>query len=356
MNFRTIIEPFHIKSVEAIDLVTSVNPSRRQAMRITGRNLLGFTLIFGIAWPGQAHAQLAADRYAEGQPKTVAGCPAEPLAFHTCALGNAKTFAPPRTPSGRPDMAGYWFALLVSEYSVESVDATDPRARSGVEPWEVWPGMVVDPPDRKIPYQPWATTIGRAGVNRQQYIDPRTACHTAGVPRLAQQGDVTSKRDPGQLIQPEGDNFVMWLFEDSHVYRVISMDGRPHPGPDIKLWNGDSRGRWEGNTLVIDTRNLNGHTWLDDAGNFYTDAAHLIERLTMVDQNTIHYEVTIDDPTAYTRPWTMAWALVRETEARFELLEEACVEGDHDLPRFLEAGRKFYFGRTWKSHEGRRAR
>lgn len=321
-----------------------------------GQYLFRFTLILGFVWPGQAFAQLTADRYAEGQPKTVGGCPAEPLGFHRCALDKAKTFAPPRTPSGKPDMQGYWFGLLVSEYSVESVAADDPRVQSGVEPWEVWPGMIVDPPDRKIPYQPWAAAIGRAGDNRQQYIDPRTACHTAGVPRLAQQGDITTKRDPNRIIQPEGDNYVVWMFEDSHFYRVIAMDGRPHVGADIKLWHGDSRGRWEGNTLAIETTNLNGYTWLDDAGDFYTDAAYLLERLTMIDRDTIHYEVTIDDPTVYTRPWTMAWALVRETSPRFQLLEEACVEGDRDLPHFLEAGRKFYFGKSWKSSAGRRER
>src|SRR5688572_5290687 len=95
------------------------------------RYLLPFTLVVVIASPGQALAQLTADRYVEGQPKSVGGCPAEPLAFHRCALDRAKTFAPPRTPSGRPDMQGYWFAVLVSEYSVESVAANDPRTQSG---------------------------------------------------------------------------------------------------------------------------------------------------------------------------------------------------------------------------------
>lgn len=322
----------------------------------TRRYLLPLTLVAVIAWPDQARAQLTADRYNEGQPKSVGGCPAEPLAFHRCALDKAKTFAPPRTPSGRPDMQGYWFGLLVSEYSVELVAADDPRAQSGVEPWEVWPGMIVDPPNGQIPYQTWAAGIGRAGENRQRYIDPRTACHTAGVPRLAQQGDITTKRDPNQIIQPLGDNYVMWLFEDSHFYRTIAMDGRPHVGPNITLWHGDSRGRWEGHTLVIDTRNLNGYTWLDDAGDFYTDAARLVERLTMIDRDTIHYQITIEDPTVYTRPWTMAWALVRETEPGFQLLEEACVEGDRDLPHFLESGRQYYFGKSWKSRVGGRAR
>ena len=282
-------------------------------------------------------------------PTSLGGCPAEPLAFHTCALEKAKTFDPPRTPGGKPDMQGYWFGRLVSEYSVEAVSESDPLARSAVEPWTIWPGVIVDPPDRKIPYQPWAAEIGRRGQNRQKYIDPRTACQTAGVPRLVQQGDPATKRDPHQLLQPPGEDYVVWLFEDIHVYRVIATNGRPHVGNNIKLWNGDSRGRWEGNTLVVDVTNVNGYTWLDDAGNFYTDAAHLVERLTMIDSDTIHYEVTIEDPKAYTRPWTMAWALVREKEPGFQLLEEACWEGEHDLPRFRELGLRGYFGKSWKS-------
>jgi len=281
-------------------------------------------------------------------PTSVGGCPAEPLAFHTCALEKAKTFDPPRTPGGKPDMQGYWFGSLVSEYSVEGVSETDPLTRSPVEPWKIWPGMIVDPPDRKIPYQPWAAEIGRRGQNRQKYLDPRTDCRTAGVPRLAQQGDPTTKRDPQQLLQPPGEDYVLWLFEDTHVYRVITTDGRPHVGENIKLWNGDSRGRWEGNTFVVDTTNFNGYTWLDDAGDFYTDAAHLVERLTMIDPDTIHYEVTIEDPKAYTRPWKMAWALVREKEPGFQLLEEACLEGEHDRPHLRSQGYKSYFGQTWK--------
>ena len=191
--------------------------------------------------------------------------------------------------------------------------------------------MIVDPPDRKIPYQPWAVAVGRIGQNHDKYIDPRTACGSGGVPRLALQ-------DPSQIIQPWGDDHVLWLFEDHHVHRVIATDGRPAIGNNVKLWNGSSRGRWEGNTLAIDVTNLNGYTWFDDSGNFYTDAAHLVERLTLVDPDTIHYQVTVEDPKAYTRPWTLVWALVRQKEPGFELMEEACIEGEHDLPRIKEQG------------------
>ena len=127
------------------------------------------------------------------------------------------------------------------------------------------------------------------------------------------------------------------------------MDGRPRPGADVKLWNGVSRGRWEGNTLVIDTTNLNGYTWIDDSGNFYTDAARLVERLTMFAPDTIHYAVTLEDAKAYTRPWTAVWAQVRVTEKGFELFEESCWEGERDLPRFRELGYRDYYGEPWSA-------
>lgn len=274
-------------------------------------------------------------------PTAVGGCPAEPAAFHKCALEKAKTFSPPRTPSGKPDLQGYWRSRLAQPFSVEGVSGSEPLVGSLVMPWAVAPAMIVDPPDRKIPYQPWAVEVGRIGLNHHKYIDPRTACGSGGVPRLALQ-------DANQILQPWGDDYVLWLFEDHHVYRAIAMDGRPPLGANIKVPNGDSRGRWEGNTLVIDVTNVNGYTWFDDSGNFYTDTAHLVERLTMVDRDTIHYEVTVEDAKAYTRPWKLVWALVRETESGFELLEEACREGERDLPRIREAGYRHYFGDTWR--------
>jgi hypothetical protein len=286
-------------------------------------------------------APLAAGQAPEAAT-SIGGCPAEPLAFHKCALEKATTFNPPRTPSGKPDLQGYWRSRLAPAFSVEGVSADDPLTKLAVMPWTVGPAMIVDPPDRRIPYQPWAAAIGRRGLNFQKYIDPRTACATGGVPRLALQG-------PSQLLQPPGDTYVAWLFEDHHVNRVIPMDARPRIAANMKLWNGDSRGRWDGNTLVIDVANLNGYTWIDDSGDFYTDAAHIVERLTMIDPDTIHYEVTVEDPKAYTRPWKMVWAQVRAKEPEFQLFEEACWEGERDLPRFRELGLSDYYGRPWRA-------
>jgi hypothetical protein len=277
----------------------------------------------------------------DGKPKTVGGCPAEPAAFHTCAVAKAKTFTPPRTRSGKPDLQGYWRGQLAQSFSVEGVSGNEPLVGSSVMPWEISPPMIVDPPDRKIPYQTWAVPIGRIGVNYHQYVDPRTTCGSGGVPRLALQ-------DASQILQPDGDQFVVWLHEDHHVQRVVAMDGRPPLGTDVKLTNGDSRGRWDGNTFVIDSANFNGYNWFDDSGNFYTDTAHIVERLTMIDSDTIHYEVRVEDAKVYTRPWTLVWALVREKEPGFELLEEACREGQRDLDTLLQSGMKFYFDKPWQ--------
>ena len=272
----------------------------------------------------------------------IGGCPAEAVAFHKCALQKAKTFTPPRTAGGKPNMQGYWRSRLITAFSLEGVPADDPRTKLAVMPWEVAPTTVVEPADGKIPYQPWAAALGRRGVIFEKYIDPRTACNTAGVPRLALQ-------DPSQIVQPPGDTQILWLHDDHHMFRIIPTDGRPRPGSAIKLWNGVSRGRWEGNTLVIDVTNLNAYNWIDDSGNFYTDNAHLVERLTMIDPNTIHYEVTIEDAKIYTRPWKVAWAQVRVTEKDFELFEESCWEGERDMGRMRELGLVDYYGRPWKN-------
>jgi hypothetical protein len=275
-------------------------------------------------------------------PTALGGCPAENLAFHRCALEKAKTFVPPRTPGGRPDLQGYWRSWLTQAFSVEGVPEDEPMIKDPIMPWEAAPPEVVEPADRKIPYQPWAAQIGRRGVNFHKYVDPRTTCSTGGIPRLALQ-------DANQILQPPTDDYVLWHHEDHHVYRVIVMGQRPPVGAAIKTWNGLSRGRWDGNTLVIETTNLNGYTWIDDAGNFYTDAARIVERLTLIDPDTIHYDVTIEDPKAYTRPWKVAWALVREKEPGFHLFEEACREGERDLGRIREQGYRFYFGEGWRT-------
>jgi hypothetical protein len=135
------------------------------------------------------------------------------------------------------------------------------------------------------------------------------------------------------------------LFEWVHAYRVIPVDGRPHVPNGAPMWQGDSRGRWEGNTLVVEARNFrvdpvgyNKQPWIDSHGTFYSDALRVVERWKVVDANTIDYEATIEDPKVFTQPWKIAYQVVRDREKNFEFLEEACWEGVSVRDR-LEAGR-----------------
>jgi hypothetical protein len=136
----------------------------------------------------------------------------------------------------------------------------------------------------------------------------------------------------------------MHLLEYSHSYRIIATGGNQHIADTVRLWQGNSRGRWEGNTLVVDVRNTNGLAWLDNAGNFVSDALHVVERLTMVDSDTIHYEARLEDPKVYTRAWTMVSALVRNKERGFEVWEQACHEGNHAVDAQLELGMTPFLG------------
>jgi hypothetical protein len=145
-------------------------------------------------------------------------------------------------------------------------------------------------------------------------------------------------------------------WERTHSYRVIPLDRRPHVAPNVKLYMGDARGHWEGNTLVVDTTNLNDWSWLDRDANFHSDELSMVERFTFVDAKTISYQVTIQDPKIYTRPWTMA-TTIRRTDGPdhyvdavppslkafregYERLEEACVEGERSLVHMLRGNRQ----------------
>ena len=274
---------------------------------------------------------MSADRAsAQGAaPRTAAGCPlADPVRFHECALPKTKSFNPPRTPDGKPDLQGTWDRAFTSQ-DVEEHGADGLNQQPG-------PSLVLDTPDHKIPYQPWALEFRKGIVAR--FISPLASCFTPGVPREAVA--------PGahQIVQTPG--YVMHLMESMHSYRVIPTTGEPHVGRAIKLYEGNSRGRWEGNTLVVDVTNQNGLTWLDNAGNFVSDALHVVERFTMIDADTIHYEARLEDPKVYTRPWTMVTALMRNRDPKFELWEQACHEGNQAVEGQIRVGLKLFTGVT----------
>jgi hypothetical protein len=263
-----------------------------------------------------------------GPPRTAAGCPLDPVKFHECALPKLKAFNPPRTPDGKPDMQGYWERAFTSQ-DVEEHGADGLNVQPG-------PSLVVDTPDHKIPYQPWALEFRKTIVDK--FISPLASCLPPGIPR-----DVIAPA-AHQIVQTPG--YVLHLLEYSHSYRVIATGNEPHVGSAVKLWQGNSRGRWDGNTLVVDVTNSNGLAWLDNAGNFVSDALHIVERFTMVDRDTIHYEARLDDPKVYTRPWTMVSALVRNKDRNFEIWEQACHEGNKSVEEQIRLGMKPYSGAT----------
>jgi hypothetical protein len=213
----------------------------------------------------------------------------------------------------------------------------------GVENIEAHPGngdvaagptFVVDPADGKIPYQAWA--IAQRSENVEKYIDPNVPCLSSGVPRmLYTPGDIEIIQSPGTVVITHS---------RSHTFRVIPIAQISRISESVRLWLGRSQGRWDGNTLVVDVANQNGMTWFDQAANFDSDAVHVVERFTMIDPDTIHYEARIEDPTVYTRPWTMAFAIRRVKDPGFEVFEEACHEGEKDTEHLLGTGLRIYPG------------
>jgi hypothetical protein len=192
--------------------------------------------------------------------------------------------------------------------------------------------IIVDPPDGRIPYQPWARekkeAIFKTFLNPTiETLDPQVFGWPSGVPRQ------NYRTGPIQIVQTRGQ--VVILYENHHEFRVIPLDGRPPLAPAIKLWMGSSRGRWEGATLVVDVDNNHGTPWLSIAGDFHTDALRLTERWTMAGPDRIEYKATLTDPNVYTKPWTIAFALTRDTLPGNELMEFAAVEGERWVPDSL---------------------
>ncbi len=258
------------------------------------------------------------------------GCPEEPAQFHRCAIERAKAFNPSRTPDGKPDFQGVWGRIGIRnmenlEEHPETMDGSGGRS------------AVVDPPDGRIPYQPWAAA--KRDTHFSTYLDPPRLCFPQGAPRFAYGGGKLVVQTPG---------YVVMLNDQAHWYRMIPTDGRPHVGPNIRLFEGDLRGWWEGNTLVIDVTNQNANAWLDHVGNFYSDAVHVVERLTMIDKDVIHYTATIDDPKVYTRPWTIAFGWRRNQERNYEMWESACWEGVTGSPSIEDSVLKPYPGFSLK--------
>jgi hypothetical protein len=243
----------------------------------------------------------------------------------------SKPFAPARLADGQPDFQGIWATVNGGSTSLTNPVSGGQDFERRVTQVDIRvPSRIVDPPDGLLPYQPWAAAIQKQlsevydRPTRPEHIDPQHRCMISGVPRLY------TIVPPVKVIQPPG--AVVFIWDQYHAYRVIPLDGRPHAGSNVKLWMGDSRGHWEGNTLVIDTTNVRGAR-LTYSGDFHSEKAHIVERVTLVDADTVRYEATVDDPTVFTRPWTMR--LVQTRRPNEEMWETACHEGNVDPDQWL---------------------
>lgn len=280
---------------------------------------------------------------AAGQALFPRDAPKEPGA-RSWALERMKLppFDPPRTEDGRPDLRGRWAGTPGGDDIEEHlyVDVSSPPEES----------FIADPPGGKVPYQPWALARRnehRAGLARgwpgetgqRLYADPQTYCLYT-VPRATYRGGFEIQQGPG---------YVLIVFNFGHYSRLIPTDGRPRRVAEhVKLWMGRSRGAWEGHTLVIDVTNLNAKNWLDQVGNFFSDNVHLVERLTLADAHTIDYQLTIDDPKVFTRPWTIRLPFRRAAAAKDpyanEMWEHACHEGNKAGEHMRGLGFKWFKG------------
>ena len=254
------------------------------------------------------------------------------LTVTTVAAAQTPGSSPPRGSDGKPLLQGYWQPMPGGSYSIEDLDLQAIYQQGKSDPNRKGKSRIVDPPDGKIPYQPWAAA--QAKIYFDAHLDPPRAdlldtvarCAVQSVPRAMYQGEF-------EVVQPPG--YVVFLFARAHQYRIIPLDGRPPVGKNIQLYMGDSRARWDGDTLVISSSNFNNKSWFDIVGSFHSDAMRVEERLTPVSADVIDYRVTIDDPKAYTRPWTIAVSLRRIKEQGYEIIEEACHEGERSAGDIL---------------------
>jgi hypothetical protein len=204
--------------------------------------------------------------------------------------------------------------------------------------------LVVEPKDGRVPLRPEAEAKRdyntAHNADSYQYMSVWDRCITRGVPAGMFPAGYNNAY---QIVQIPG--YVVIEYEMIHEARIIPIDGRPHLPASVKLWNGDSRGHWEGNTLVVDTTNYNDKGWVATSASTgrikgipQSESLHVVERFTRVDANTIKYEAAIDDPTYFTKSWKVEIPLVRDPDYR--IFEYACQEGNHAVENVLNGGRK----------------
>ena len=234
--------------------------------------------------------------------------------------GQAPTGGTPRTADGKPNLTGIWQAMNTANWDLQAHEAKMGPVVSLAAAFAVPPGAgVVE--GNEIPYLPDALKKKQANAANWMALDPEVKCYMAGIPRA------TYQPFPFQIVQSQ--NTVVMSYEFTSASRIIRMStNEKSPAP---AWMGWNVGRWEGDTLVIDVTDQMEDTWFDRAGNFHSNALHVVERISAVDSNTLKYEATIEDPKTFSRPWKISMPLYRRREPNAQLMEYKCVPFAEEL-------------------------
>jgi hypothetical protein len=236
------------------------------------------------------------------------------------SAAQTRTSRASRTADGRPNLNGIWQAMNTAHW-----DLLDHAARAGavvaLGALDAVPGGRGVVEGNEIPYKPEALAKKRENAANWLAQDPLIRCYMPGVPRA------TYLPFPFQIVQ--GTEAILIAYEFANASRTIEMKSREQSPLDH--WMGWSRGRWEGDTLVVDVTNFNDRTWFDAAGDYHSEALHVVERYTPTDPDHLQYEATIEDPNVFTRPWKIRMPLYRQVEPNAELVEFKCVEFAEEL-------------------------
>jgi hypothetical protein len=245
----------------------------------------------------------------------------------TSVPGQGPSSGVARTEDGQPNLNGIWQAFTTANWDIEAHQAEAGPHPEIMGAWGAQPGGqgIVD--GGTIPYKPEALAKKQENFKNRMVVkvandpsrfdsgDPELQCYRPGVPRA------NYMPFPFQIFQNREQ--ILMVYEYKGAMRTIHID--PQMEAPVDSWMGWSNGRWDGDTLVIDARGFNGHTWFDRAGNFATDALHVIERWTPRGPNHLMYEATIEDPNVFTRPWKISFPIYRRLEPNVELMEFHCV-------------------------------
>ena len=226
----------------------------------------------------------------------------------------------PRMPDGKPNLSGIWQAMNTANWDLAD-HASQPGLVTALGAIAAEPGGPGVVEGGEIPYLPDAKAKKQANWEHRLTLDPEIKCFLPGVPRA------TYMPYPFQIFHSTKAIFFAYQY-DGAVRNVFLKD--PGPAPNDS-WMGQSVGRWEGDTLVIDVTGLDERTWLDRAGDFHSDALHVVERYTPMGPDILNYEATIEDPKTFSRPWKIQMPLYRHVEKNARLMEFKCVEFVEDL-------------------------